>query len=76
VCGIVGFLQAKSAALSDPRQIVTRMTSTLRHRGEDHQGVWLDDAGILALGHRRLSIVENRMWIVLLFQAWRAHYVK
>ncbi len=58
MCGIVGFLQPKPASLSDPRQIVARMTSTLRHRGPDHQGVWLDDAGILALGHRRLSILE------------------
>ena len=54
MCGIAGFLQPKQAALSDPRQIVARMTSTLRHRGPDHQGVWLDDAGILALRHRRL----------------------
>jgi asparagine synthase (glutamine-hydrolysing) len=58
MCGIVGFLDPKSATLSDPREIVTRMTSTLRHRGPDHQGVWLDDARILALGHRRLSIVD------------------
>jgi asparagine synthase (glutamine-hydrolysing) len=58
MCGIAGFLQPKSAALSDPRQIVARMTSTLCHRGPDHQGVWLDDAGILALGHRCLSILE------------------
>ena len=58
MCGIVGFLQPKPAALSDPRQIIARMTSTLRHRGPDHQGVWLDDAGILALGHRRLSILD------------------
>ncbi|MGI8481117.1 MAG: hypothetical protein ACR2MF_03500, partial [Chthoniobacterales bacterium] len=34
------------------------MTSALRHRGPDHQGVWLDDAGIVALGHRRLSILD------------------
>jgi len=58
MCGIAGFLQPKRAALSDPRQIVARMTSALHHRGPDHQGVWLDDAGILALGHRRLSILD------------------
>jgi asparagine synthase (glutamine-hydrolysing) len=58
MCGIVGFLQRKPATLSDPRQIVARMTSTLHHRGPDHQGVWLDDAGSLALGHRRLSILD------------------
>jgi asparagine synthase (glutamine-hydrolysing) len=58
MCGFVGFLQAKPAGLGDPRQIVARMASTLRHRGPDDDGVWLDDAGLLALGHRRLSILE------------------
>ncbi len=58
MCGIAGFLQLKSAALSDPRQTIARMTSTLRHRGPDYQGLWVDDAGILALGHRRLSILD------------------
>jgi asparagine synthase (glutamine-hydrolysing) len=58
MCGIAGFLQPKTAALIDPRQTVERMASALRHRGPDHQGVWLDDAGILALGHRRLSIID------------------
>ena len=57
MCGIVGFFQQKPA-LSDPRQTIERMTGTLHHRGPDDQGVWLDDLGILALGHRRLSVLD------------------
>ncbi len=34
------------------------MTDALKHRGPDNQGVWLDRNNQLALGHRRLSIID------------------
>jgi len=34
------------------------MTGTLRHRGPDDGGVWLEPEAGLALGHRRLSIID------------------
>ncbi|MGZ5257189.1 MAG: asparagine synthase (glutamine-hydrolyzing), partial [Burkholderiales bacterium] len=38
--------------------VVERMADTLFHRGPDDSGTWIDkDAGI-ALGHRRLSIID------------------
>ena len=58
MCGIVGILLAPHAA--DPRRLaaVEAMAATLRHRGPDGGGAWVDhDAGI-ALGHRRLAIVD------------------
>jgi asparagine synthase (glutamine-hydrolysing) len=58
MCGIVGILLAPHAA--DPRRLaaIEAMAATLRHRGPDGGGTWMDrDAG-LALGHRRLAIVD------------------
>lgn len=59
MCGFAGILdlnrRTSQAAL---RAGVARMTATLRHRGPDDAGVWLDPAAGLALGHRRLSIVD------------------
>jgi len=54
MCGIAGFLQT----VPDPRAIISAMVDTLHHRGPDAGGVWCDrDAGV-ALGHRRLSILD------------------
>jgi asparagine synthase (glutamine-hydrolysing) len=54
MCGICGFyLSDKRSA--DPN-ILKRMTSSLQHRGPDDEGYYTD-VGI-ALGHRRLSIID------------------
>jgi asparagine synthase (glutamine-hydrolysing) len=59
MCGIVGFFDGDAAsegsALAARAQ---RMAETLTHRGPDDQGVWTDPRVGLALGHRRLSIVD------------------
>jgi len=34
------------------------MISRLRHRGPDHEGVWQSRNGEVALGHRRLAIID------------------
>jgi asparagine synthase (glutamine-hydrolysing) len=54
MCGIAGFLHHTP----DAESVTSRMTDTLHHRGPDAGDIWNDtDAGI-ALGHRRLSIVD------------------
>ncbi|MEW5926329.1 MAG: asparagine synthase (glutamine-hydrolyzing) [Gemmatimonadota bacterium] len=57
MCGITGFWSEGTLSTS-PRDVLRRMTDTLRHRGPDDEGQWTDpDAGV-ALGHRRLSILD------------------
>lgn len=64
MCGIAGVLMpavhgGQGAGVREwLHQRVTAMTAALEHRGPDGQGIWLDpDAGI-ALGHRRLAILD------------------
>lgn len=38
--------------------MVSRMADAIAHRGPDDAGVWVDAAAGLALGHRRLAILE------------------
>ena len=38
--------------------IVSHMTDKLRHRGPDDSGAWVDEKDGVALGHRRLSIID------------------
>ncbi|HHM06442.1 MAG TPA: asparagine synthase (glutamine-hydrolyzing), partial [Gammaproteobacteria bacterium] len=59
MCGLVGFLDPAITANEGRAQALLRaMNDTLHHRGPDNSGLWLDrDVGI-ALGHRRLSIVD------------------
>ena len=58
MCGVAGFLQLASEA-GGPLDIVARtMAETLSHRGPDDSGAWADDDAGIALGHRRLSIID------------------
>jgi asparagine synthase (glutamine-hydrolysing) len=58
MCGIVGILLAPHTA--DPRRLaaVEAMAASLHHRGPDGGGIWTDVSAGLALGHRRLAIVD------------------
>lgn len=55
MCGIVGVLDAYSVELA----LVERMRDRLAHRGPDAAGVWSSADGRVALGHRRLSIIDT-----------------
>lgn len=57
MCGIVGFRQNPSSNI-DIRGCITQMNDALYHRGPDAGDSWLDDTMGLALGHRRLAILE------------------
>lgn len=56
MCGIAGLWNA-----DDPRALdasIRAMTAALARRGPDGEGTWIDPAAGLALGHRRLSILD------------------
>jgi asparagine synthase (glutamine-hydrolysing) len=59
VCGIAGFLhrtqRPEAGAL---RERVLAMADALAHRGPDDRGAFVDAAAGMALGHRRLSILD------------------
>lgn len=57
MCGLVGFF--KEGLNEDGlRADVTRMARAIQHRGPDDEGYWVDPKASLALGHRRLSIID------------------
>lgn len=57
MCGITGFW-TRTSAPPEAAAWVTRMTRTLAHRGPDSDGAWYDLRAGIALGHRRLAVVD------------------
>jgi asparagine synthase (glutamine-hydrolysing) len=60
MCGLTGLWDASAGGgtVSSLRDAVRRMAGALLHRGPDAGGDWVDEAAGIALGHRRLAIVE------------------
>lgn len=54
MCGVAGFLHLNDEPASPA--VVRRMTDAIKHRGPDGEGVCVD--GPVALGHRRLAIID------------------
>jgi asparagine synthase (glutamine-hydrolysing) len=59
MCGFTGFIEIpRRSSLEQQRDNLGRMTDTLYHRGPDDHGIWVDEPAGVALGHRRLSILD------------------
>ena len=58
MCGLAGFLSSKIRNSEEMQRITSRMTDAIAHRGPDDSGVWVDPAAGIALGFRRLAIVD------------------
>ncbi|MFB3814150.1 MAG: asparagine synthase (glutamine-hydrolyzing) [Terriglobales bacterium] len=59
MCGITGFWCRRPRLSADAMQAtVAAMSERLNHRGPDDAGTWIDEHIGLALGHRRLSILD------------------
>lgn len=59
MCGIAGFFNSNRDQSSEVLEhTVFRMVETLRHRGPDDGGTWTDPDAGLAVGMRRLAILD------------------
>ena len=54
MCGICGFTQADDASLPT----LKAMCDVMAHRGPDGEGQYIDAESGIALGHRRLSLID------------------
>lgn len=56
MCGIAGLWKFEGGKVD--ADAFDRFVDSLRHRGPDGRGVWMDKSAGLALGHRRLAILD------------------
>ncbi len=54
MCGIAGYINLDNKPAS--KNILKKMTDAIRHRGPDGEGSWIKNN--IAIGHRRLSIID------------------
>jgi asparagine synthase (glutamine-hydrolysing) len=58
MCGLAGFFRPAGLSASSCEALLRKLTASLHHRGPDDAGTWVDvDAG-MALGHRRLAVLD------------------
>ncbi len=62
MCGIVGFLNKNTHnhthKIADSAKLIATMTDRLAHRGPNDGSTWINQKAGIALGHRRLSIID------------------
>ena len=58
MCGFTGFWTQNPEVLKCKDDVVKRMSGQLIHRGPDDHGTWHDHSAGLALGFRRLAIMD------------------
>ena len=59
MCGIAGLFDAARPPAARLEAAARAMAAMLRHRGPDDGGIWVHAEAGLALGHRRLSIIDT-----------------
>jgi asparagine synthase (glutamine-hydrolysing) len=59
MCGISGFLDLDRSTPAESLHATARaMAATLRHRGPDDEGTWVEEESGVAFGFRRLAIID------------------
>ncbi len=59
MCGIAGFVDvARRSSNEELRSSAIAMTDAICYRGPDDSGTWVDASAGVALGHRRLAVID------------------
>lgn len=59
MCGFTGFIDTRKQQNSEAMErTVLSMADVISYRGPDDSGAWCDPASGIALGHRRLSVID------------------
>jgi len=58
MCGLTGFLWGPQKKPNNIDKKLKYMTDSLTHRGPDDEGFWIDENSRVAIGHRRLSVLD------------------
>jgi asparagine synthase (glutamine-hydrolysing) len=62
MCGIAGILINPQAGTGYSRAVlatsIQKMNNAQAHRGPDGEGMWINQTGLVGLGHRRLAIID------------------
>jgi asparagine synthase (glutamine-hydrolysing) len=58
MCGIIGLISQLDRPIGARKSIIHTMATALLHRGPDDAGTFVDDHFGIALGHRRLAILD------------------
>jgi asparagine synthase (glutamine-hydrolysing) len=58
MCGLAGFVTKGGRPGQELEKVARSMVASLVHRGPDDAGVWIDPDSCIAMGHRRLAILD------------------
>ena len=58
MCGFAGFLSFRKLNSQDMPEVLLNMNNAIKHRGPDNYGFWVDNDSQIAMGLRRLSILD------------------
>jgi asparagine synthase (glutamine-hydrolysing) len=56
MCGIAGIISSNTNNITIT--VLKQMTDSIRHRGPDGEGHWINSENTVGFGHRRLSIID------------------
>src|SRR5690606_11335198 len=58
MCGLAGIVSSRAYRRADLESGARRMIVPIAHRGPDDEGIWVDERDGIALGFRRLAILD------------------